>query len=187
MPSMRAKATNPEVLARLDKLGMADMKVESEVQLPGGFLSKARRGRGAGPKAAASWEKLTRWLDARDAALAPPKAATFTTTASKEDSTVRLVELIRVAKTRAAVDALIDQILEDIATGDIEPSKGRVLIECLKEKRQVLDDLDIERRELDSGKPVQVEIVWRNDWRGKIEANLELEALDAREDEGAAP
>jgi hypothetical protein len=151
------KATRPDVLARVGGLGLFDAEIERDVPLPRGFLSKSRAGKNGDDRAEASWKKLTAWLDAR-AGVAP---------APSSPDEGKLVAAIRAADTLGRVDALLVQLLEEVATGDVEPSRGRAIGDLLRERRQTMAAIAEERARLNADKPVSVVVEFRNDYVGK--------------------
>jgi hypothetical protein len=152
------KPTRPDVLGAIDALGVPDRTVEDEASVPHGFLSKARKGDNAGERASSSWAKLERWLASRKVDLAPSRPVL--------GQHAELVEMIRAASTLESVDALHAFAHEELVRGVITPSIARVLIDGLKERRQVLAAIVEERARVDSDKPVTVRVEYVNDWKG---------------------
>lgn len=132
--------------------------------MPQGFVSKARKGGNTHLKAGESWERLRAWLRLKaGASTTAPKA---TDEAACEDKVeAQLVDAIREANTVDKLDDLAQLIMEGMARKQIDRSNGPMLIDVLKERRQLLAAKAEEAARVQSGKPVTVEVVWVNDWR----------------------
>lgn len=158
--------TRPDLIGRLDALSprTPDMHVERAAGLPSGFLSKARKGRNAGGKATASWEKLEDWVAGKEGkSVAPaPSASGAGDGEQLLDAIARELEL---AKEPGQVDALINRLGGPALKGIVPETRVRAVCALLHEKRMVLELIAQQKKRADDGKPVEIVVKYENDWR----------------------
>lgn len=177
-----SKATNPEILARVDRCGLSDREVEKRSGIPQAFISKARRGGSATGKASPSWRRLLSWLDTYHPE--PVKAQAPRANGSPEGpglGTPVVEELV--ARYRAAASPReylnADQyLLELAARGDVDRQVAQTILEISKEARQKLKYARQEEARIDARKAVEVRVVWVSDWREKVEHNRRADEED---------
>lgn len=168
-------------LARARATGLSDRQIEQRVGgggLPQGFLSKARSGGHTGERSEPSWARLRAWLD-ETFPLANAPAAPAPRGGSS--ATKEILEAIEVSNDFESLDKLAKRVLQAIVEEDLDASLGRLVVEAIKERRQVLSRSLEEQRALDSRKPVEIKIVHVNDWRPKADAA----AVRAKEEDEA--
>jgi hypothetical protein len=158
--------TYPELLARVDALGMTDKAVEQAAGLPQAFLSKARKGGQGGAKAAASWGRLLAWLEAREpgskaAPSTPPAPVVEPSREVPED----LARAIDEAHTHERIGALQTRIASSATRGEIDRFLAKVLSDILKERRLALDAEEEAKAKASGSAPMEIRIAYVNDWR----------------------
>lgn len=157
-------------LARARATGLSDRQIEQRVGgggLPQGFLSKARSGGHTGPRSEPSWARLRAWLDESfPLANAPPTASPR----SGSSATQEILDAIEVSNDFESLDKLAKRVMQAIVEEDLDGALGKLVVDAIKERRQVLSRSLEEQRALDSRKPVEIKIVHVNDWRKKADA-----------------
>lgn len=81
----------------------------------------------------------------------------------------------RAADTLPKLELVGRRVSEAMLAGTIDRSMGPMLTSQLKEQRQLLLAIEIQRRVIDSRLPVVVEVVYVNDWEAKVAANVAAE------------
>lgn len=127
------RVTRPDLIAVVDSLGMTDKAVEIEAGLPQGFISKARRGGGAGGKAAGSWARLEDWLAGRG--LGPRASVAKEQASDAEDAKKALALAIEKARTSRALRDVAKKISLLALAGAIDRGDAGLLIDAVKEQR----------------------------------------------------
>lgn len=157
-------------LARARATGLSDRQIEQRVPggLPQGFLSKARSGGHTGARSEGSWSKLRAWLD--EVFPAPAGTPSSPSSAGASAASAEILALIEGSKDFGTLDALSKRLLRATFAEEIPEKLGRLMIDATKERRQVLERALEEQRAIDSRKPVEIRIVWVNEWRKKVDA-----------------
>lgn len=168
--AVEAETGERQELARCRATGLSDREIEKRVGLPQAFVSKGRAGGNKGPKAEGNWERLRAWLDENFPQFATPERETNSST------TMEVLEALERTTDFASLDVLSKRVSAAIISEDMPAALGKLVIEALRERRQVLERALEERRAIDARKPVTVRVVWQSDWRRKLEVNLRAEA-----------
>lgn len=172
-------------LARARATGLSDRQIEQRVPggLPQGFLSKARSGGHTGARSEGSWSKLRAWLDETFPAAPGTAGASPPVQPGASAASTEILALIEGSRDFGTLDALSKRLLRATFAEEISQTLGKLMIEATKERRQVLERALEEQRAIDSRKPVEIRVVWVNDWRKKVEAAVEAAVAAAKDDE----
>jgi hypothetical protein len=162
-------ASRPEILERVDLLGLSDADVERLSGLPQAFLSKARAGKNDGPRALRSWARLEAWLLSQGVPVSSPSTATEAY-APKDRETAPLVlsllEKLEQAHTLAAHDEVARGLVRATALGLVRQAKN--VLEALRERRIVLEKRLLEEASRTNRAPLRIVVEWHGpDWRAQ--------------------
>jgi hypothetical protein len=166
--------TNPQILARIDALGVSDRAAEEASGAPQGFLSKARRGECGSARAAATWARILAWLEREEAARASgtqapptlaPVAVTTPTVSSEPAVSDEIVSMIENAHSHDACTQVLRRLASLMAAGKLERHLGEALEGVLSQLRMSIRAAADARALVDSSKPVNVIVDHVSDWR----------------------
>jgi hypothetical protein len=154
------RPTNPDLISRVDRCGLSDREVEKRVPLPTAFLSKARKGGGAGGKAADSWRRLRSWLDSvfpEAVASSPLNAFVQSSMGADLDAFAHQIEASRSMEELEAVGRKAEVLL---VRGLIPQKIVDSLAKLLHQRRMAIESKLEYAAKATGSKPVEVEIQW---------------------------